>query len=84
MDTINLLRSAKKSASNLKQVQQEMLYEAADHNREALVRMLLKNGSDVNFSCRHRRFRYPLAIAAGKGHARIVRVLLQHGANMYI
>jgi len=50
MDTINLLRSAKKSASNLKQVQQEMLYEAADHNREALVRMLLKNGSDVNFS----------------------------------
>lgn len=85
LDTLELLRSAKRSTSELPEgLQQSMLYEAVDHNREALVRMLLIQGAEVNVLYQERRYGFLLAIAAAKGHARIVSLLLEYRADINV
>lgn len=85
LDTLELLRSANRSTSELPEgLQQSMLYEAVGHNREALVRMLLIEGADLNVFYQERRYSFLLAVAAAKGHARIVSLLLEYRADMNV
>ena len=56
------------------------LLDAAKHNREAEVQLLLKNGVDVNKGSR-RIGMTALMAAAEAGHANMVKVLLRNGAK---
>ncbi|KAF8538042.1 ankyrin repeat-containing domain protein [Trichophaea hybrida] len=59
------------------------LYHAAATDNCALARHLLYYGADPNVSCDENQ-RTPLHIAAEFGHLSIVRLLLQHGADMLL
>lgn len=56
------------------------LHMAAEHGDEETARLLLASGADVN-ATRDYRPRTPLAIAAARGHQRIVQLFRQHGAS---
>ncbi|KAL6901148.1 ankyrin repeat-containing domain protein [Trichoderma evansii] len=54
---------------------------AAEHGHEAIVKLLLENGADINMG-RDELIPTPLGWAAQNGHEAIVRLLLENGADI--
>jgi len=79
-----LLQITGKSLSEFKELGEEMLWEAVRHNQGDVVQMLLDNGVNVNAapypSCRI--YGCALGIAASQGYERMVRLLLDCGADV--
>ncbi|EAW11071.1 Ankyrin repeat protein [Aspergillus clavatus NRRL 1] len=61
-----------------------VLWEAAYHGREPVVRMMLENGADVNAQLVNPALysASPLQMAARHGHTPVIRLLLEHGADV--
>ena len=68
---------AKKKRSELKE-----FYDACLDGMLDRVRELCSNGVDVNFNFEERKYRTGLQGAAANGRVRIVKVLLQNGADV--
>lgn len=66
LETLELFRSVRSASELPGKLQQDMLYEADDHNQEALARILLIEGADVNMFYQERRYGFLFAIAAVK------------------
>ena len=85
LNIINVLLQAEdESLQSLGAFQEEMLWEAVQHNQEELVRMLLNNGVDVNAPpyADGRDHGTALHIAASQGYHQLVQILLNHGADV--
>lgn len=79
-----LLQFTGKAISDFEELGGEMLWEAARHNQEAVVQMLLDSGIDVN-AAQHMCRLLPgcaLSTAAAQGNVRMVRRLLDRGADV--
>lgn len=62
-------------------LENRILIEAAEYGHEDIVRVTLDNGANPNHSECARSYWRPLELAALRGHARIVRLLLAAGAT---
>ncbi|KAM0521165.1 hypothetical protein ACHAPE_002638 [Trichoderma viride] len=58
------------------------LWWAIDNEHEAIVRLLLENGADIETKDQHMDRGTPLLQATEKGHEAIVRLLLEKGADI--
>ena len=56
------------------------LWWAAEKGHEAVVKLLLENGANVEFKDRYHD-RTPLLLAAGNGHEAVMKLLLEKGAE---
>jgi ankyrin repeat protein len=80
-----LLQFTDKTISELKEIREEMLWEATRHNQEAVVQMLLDSGTNIDAApYPPRRYGCGLSIAASQGYTRMVRLLLDRGADVNI
>ena len=79
-----LLQAENKSLQSLGAFQEEMLWEAVQHNQEEVVRMLLNNGVNVNAPpyADGRDHGTALHIAALQGYHHLVQILLNHRADV--
>lgn len=80
-----LLQITGRTLSDYEYLREAMLWEAVYHNQEGIVRLLLDHGANPNHMLYPDMMpRYPLHVAAMLGHDRLVHMLLEDGADMYV
>ena len=78
---VELLLKKGTQVDSVDNIVKELLFRAAEKGHEAVVKLLLEQGADLE--SRDISFRQtPLSWAAKNGHEAMVKLLLEHGANL--